>query len=202
MTYATRLLLATVFVSALIASNGCGKKDTPPAPATEAAKVDAPQDTTPAAKKTTDLVMPDACSFLDAAEVAAATGWKSAKVVKVDTGAEYLSACDYVDVADPKRVVKVGIAFGALIPDDSANYAEIVGDREGTLKKPATPVTTFGVPTIEMDAGPGAQSMQTRFEPTTELTVTTPTQQITRALFPRVLIKLRALPELQIRNVS
>jgi hypothetical protein len=122
--------------------------------------------------------------------------------VKVNTGAEYLSACDYVDAADKSRVVKVAIAFGALIPDDSANYAEIVGDREGTLKQPATPVTTFGIPTIEMDGGPGAQSMQTRFEPTTELTVTTPTQQITRVLFPRALINLRALPELQSRNVS
>jgi len=197
MTNLARCLL-TGYVSTLLAA--CGNSPSPPA--ADAAKVEPPKEAPAPAKKTTNLVMPDACGFLDAAEVATAAGWKSAKAMKVDTGAEYLSACNYVDSADPQRVVKVNIAFGALIPDDSANYAEIVGDREGQLKQPAKPVTTFGIPVIEMDGGPGAQSMQTRFEPTTELTVTTPTLQTTRVLFPRVLIKLRALPELQIRNDS
>jgi hypothetical protein len=180
---------------------GCGKSEPPAPPAAQAtAAPEAPAAQTPAT--TSALVMPDACALLDAAEVATAAGWKAAKAVKVDTGAEYLAACDYVDPADPKRVVKVGIAFGALIPDDSAHYAAIVGDREGTLQRPATPVTNLGVPAIEMDGGPGAQSLQTRFEPTTELTVTAPTLQMTRALFPRALIKLRELPELRNRNDS
>lgn len=196
----TRALLL-VLGSGLLFAAGCGKPA--PAPAAPAAKTDAGGAAAPVATEATSaLVMPDACALLDAAEVATAAGWRAAKTVKVNTGAEYLAACDYVDAADPTRVVKVGIAFGALIPDDSANYAAIVGDREGTLKRPATPVTNLGVPAIEMDGGPGAQSMQTRFEPTTELTVTTPTQQMTRALFPRALIKLRQLPELQNRNDS
>lgn len=190
--------ISAILIATCLAA-GCGKSEAPPVPA----KVEPPKEAAaPAAKSHTSLVMPDACALLDAGEVATAAGWKSANAVKVNTGAEYLATCDYVDAANPSRLVKVAIAFGALIPDDSANYAEIVGDREGTLKQPATPVTTFGIPTIEMDGGPGAQSMQTRFEPTTELTVTTPTQQITRVLFPRALIKLRALPELQSRNVS
>jgi len=146
--------------------------------------------------------MPDACALLDAKEVAIATGWKAAKAVVVNTGAEYLAACNYVDAADAKNAVKVNVAFGALIPDDSANYASVVGTRNGTLKQPAVPVTSFADPTIEMDAGTGAQSMQTRFEPTTELTVTTPTMQITRVLFPRALVKLKKTPELRKRNVS
>lgn len=197
MTRTTRSLLAATLASACIA--GCSKNESPASPPPEPLK-DAPA---PAPeKKTTNLVMPDACTMLDAAEVAAAAGWKSAKPEKVDMHAEYLSACSYTDAADPKQVVKVNIAFGALIPDDSANYASIVGDRSGTLKQPATPVTTFGVPVIEMDGGPGAQSMQTRFQPTTELTVTTPTMQTTRILFPRALINLRKLPELQLRKDS
>jgi hypothetical protein len=190
--------ISAVLLATCLAA-GCGKSEAPPA----AAKAETPKEATaPAAAPLTTLVMPDACALLDAGEVATAAGWKSAQAVKVNTTAEYLAACDFIDGADKSRVVKVAIAFGALIPDDSANYAEIVGDREGTLKKPVTPVTTFGVPTIEMDGGPGAQSMQTRFEPTTELTVTTPTLQLTRVLFPRALIELRKLPELQIRNHS
>jgi len=205
MTYTTRLLLAasTSAVTLLLAT--CGQSEAPatPPPAPVAASAEAPKSPlAPVPNATTKLVMPDACSLLDAAEVASAAGWKAAKAVTVNTGAEYLAACNYVDAADPKRAVKVNIAFGALIPDDSANYASVVGTREGTLKQPATPVTSFPDPTIEMDAGPGAQSMQTRFEPTTELTVTTPTLQITRALFPRALIKLKKLPELQKRNDS
>jgi hypothetical protein len=194
----TPRILIVVFASWLAAA--CGKPAA--TPSADAAEPAAPPSAAAAAGKTTGLVMPDACALLDAAEVATSAGWKSANAVKVNTGAEYLAACNFVDAADKSHVVKVAIAFGALIPDDSANYAQSVGDREGTLKQPATPVTTFGIPVIEMDGGPGAQSMQTRFEPTTELTVTTPTLQITRALFPRALIKLRALPELQTRNDS
>jgi hypothetical protein len=181
---------------------GCDKSERP-AVAARAEPADAPA--TPASSPTSPtsaLVMPDACALLDAREVATAVGWKSAKTVQVHTGAEYLAACDFVDAADPTRVVKVNVAFGALVPEDSVSYAALVGDREGTLEKPATPVTHFDVPVIEMDGGPGAHSMQTRFEPTTELTVTTPTLQMTRVLFPRALIKLRQLPELQKRNDS
>jgi hypothetical protein len=190
-----------MFCSGLAFVGGCGKSE-PPA-AAPAQQADAPATPAPSPPSATSaLVMPDACALLDAREVATAVGWKSAKPVQVNTGAEYLSACDFVDAADPKRVVQVRIAFGALVPDDSASYAAIVGDREGTLKRPATPVTNFDVPVIEMDGGAGAQSMQTRFEPTTELTITAPTLQMTRVLFPRALIKLRQLPELQKRNDS
>jgi hypothetical protein len=201
MTDTTRL--ASIVLATCLAA-GCGKSAAPPAAdaKTQTSKEQAPKAAAAPAEVKSKLVMPDACALLDAAEVATAAGWKSANAVKVNTGAEYLAGCDFIDAADKSHVIKVAIAFGALIPDDSANYAQVVGDREGTLKQPATPVTTFGVPTIEMDGGPGAQSMQTRFEPTTELTVTTPTLQITRVLFPRALIKLRALPELQTRNVS
>jgi hypothetical protein len=193
----TRLeLLTTCALAMLLAA--CDKSPPPvSAPPPEPLK-DAPAPDKPA----TALVMPDACKMLDAAEVASAAGWKSAKAEKVDTGAVYLAACRYVDASDPKHVVTLNIAYGALIPDDSANYAQTVGDMEGALKQPATPVTTYGVPAIEMDRGPGAQSIQTRFQPTTELTVTTPSMQTTRVLFPRALINLRKLPELQLRNDS
>jgi hypothetical protein len=190
--------IVTLVIAACFAA-GCGKSEAPPA----AAKAEAPKEAAaPAAAEKPRLVMPDACALLDAGEVAKAAGWSSANAVKANTNAVYLARCDFVDAADKTRVVKVEIAYGALIPDDSANYAEIVGDLEGRLKKPATPVTTFGIPVIEMDGGTGVQSMQTRFEPTTELTVTTPTMQTTRVLFPRALITLRKLPELQIRNDS
>ncbi len=194
----TRLELLTTGAAIALLLCACDQATPPAATTPPEPSKDAPAPE----RKTTNLVMPDACALLDAADVANAAGWKSASVQKVETHVEYLSACNYLDAADPRRMVRVNIAFGALIPDDSANYAAIVGDREGTLKQPAKPVGNLGVPAIEMDGGPGAQSMQTRFQPTTELTVTTPAMQTTRLLFPRALINLKKLPELQLRNDS
>lgn len=137
------------------------------------------------------LHVPDACSLLDVDNVANVSGWKGLKAVKVDTGAEYLSACSLVDGTDPARFVKIAVAIGSDEPKDSVEYAQIVGDRSGTLQRPAKAVTNLGVPVIEMDGGPGAQAMQTRMKPVTELTITTPTMQLTRTLFPAALIELR-----------
>jgi hypothetical protein len=190
--------IVPAFVLLLLAA--CAREDKPP----EVAKAAAPA---PAAAPTeTELVMPDPCSLLDAAVVAKAAGWKSATPKAVQTTAIYIAACDFTDAADAKHVVKLVLTYGALIPDDSAHYAELVGDKGGLLKKPATPVNNLGEAVIEMDGGPGAQSMQTRIDPTAELTVTADTMPITRVLFPQALINLRKIlpvpAPLQKRNDS
>jgi hypothetical protein len=185
---------------ALLLLTACTQDDKPPAaakPAAPAAEAEAPA---------TKLVRPDPCSVLDAAVVAKVAGWKSATPAPVQTSAVYIAACDYTDAADAKHVVKLVLTYGALIPDDSAQYAEMVGNKGGTLVKPATPVTNLGEAVIEMDGGPGAQSMQTRIDPTAELTVTADTMQVTRVLFPQALINLRKIlpvpAPLQKRNDS
>ncbi|HTU66520.1 MAG TPA: hypothetical protein VMF52_11265 [Steroidobacteraceae bacterium] len=188
-TYALSLLLALPMMA-------CGQKaaDAPPSADAAAAK-DPPKspiepvDEAPPKK----LVMPDACGLVTVEEVAAAAGWKSAQAVPVKTGAEWLAACNYVDAANAAHVVNVALAFGALIPDDAAQYAKLVGTKDGYLKQPATPVTTYGVDAIEMDAGANGQSIQTRIVPTSELTVTSPLMPTSRVLFPKALKRLQAI---------
>lgn len=185
---------------------GCGEDSKAPAAPSETEKAEiAKAETPPAPDKAQPedenikLVMPDACSLLDAKDVAAAAGWKSAQMKAVNTGVEYLAGCEYTDAADAKHVVKAQIAYGALIPDDSEKYAALVGDKDGTLKQPASPVTTFGVPTIEMDGG-DYHSMQTRMEPTTEITVTTPTLSATHVLFPKALVRMKEIIDTDAKN--
>jgi len=185
---------------ALLLLTACSRDEKSP----EAAKASEPA--TEAEPPEAKLVMPDPCSLLDAAAVANAAGWKAATPTPVQTTAVYIAACDFTDAADAKHVVKLVLTYGALIPDDSAQYAAMVGNKGGMLKQPATPVTTLGEAVIEMDGGPGAQSMQTRIDPTAELTVTADTMQVTRVLFPQALINLRKIlpvpAPLQKRNDS
>ena len=179
---------AVLLVGLLVA---CGKSETP---------ADAPGNATAAAAEMPPepkaFPTPDACALLSVESVAAITGWKSPQVEPVSTGADYLSACTIVDGAQTARFVKIAVALGSAAPKDSADYARTVGDRSGTLRKPATPITTLAVPVIEMDAGPDAQMMQARLAQNVELTITTQSMDLTRSLFPPALVKLRSkLPE-------
>lgn len=173
--------LAFIAFTTLVA---CGKEDAKP----EAAKTEQPAEEKP----DPGFHLPDACALLDVAAVANVSGWKDLKVVKVDTGAEYLSACNIIG-ADPKHFVKISVAIGGDEFKDSKEFAEIYGDRSGTLVRPAKAVTNLGAPVIEMDGGPEMQAMQSRTKPYTEMTITTPSMQLTRTLFPQALIKLREL---------
>src|SRR4051812_49018705 len=90
---------------------GCG--DEAKGPAAKPAPPASPFTPVADAPKST-LAMPDACTLLDANDVAKAAGWKSARMTPVKTGVEYIAACDYVDAGDAKRVVKLVLAYGAL----------------------------------------------------------------------------------------
>ncbi len=176
----------------------CGKEAAPPVAAKAAEPVaDEPAADEPAPK----LHVPDACSILEVDDVASVSGWKDLKLVPVSVDPAYLSACDIVG-SDPKHFVKIAIAVGGDEYADSLSYAQIVGDRSGTLRSPAKPITNLGVPAVEMDGGPDMQTMQSRTKPYTELTITTPSMQLTRTLFPQALIALRRelVPELKNRN--
>lgn len=168
----------------------CGKSEAP---------ADAPKKETAAAQMPPEpkaFPKPDACSLLSVESVASITGWKAPKVIPVDAGADYLSSCTFVDAAQPTRFVKVAVSLGSAIPKSSEEYAKTVGDRSGTLRKPATPINTLAVPVIEMDGGPDFQAMQARLEQFVELTVTTQSMDLTRSLFPPALVALRAkLPD-------
>jgi hypothetical protein len=159
----------------------CGKEEASPA----AAKADGPAAEEAAPK----LHVPNACSILEVGNVANVSGWKDLKLVPVDVDPAYLSACDIVG-SDPGHFVKIAIAIGGDEYADSLSYAQTVGDRSGTLRTPAKPITNLGVPVIEMDGGPDRQAMQSRTKPYTELTITTPSMQLTRTLFPQALIAL------------
>lgn len=160
----------------------CGKEE----PKVEAAQTEQPAQTEP----DPGFHLPDACALLDVDAVANVSGWKDLKRVKVDTGANYLSACNIIG-ADPKHFVKIAIAMGGDEFKDSKEFAEAMGDRSGTLVSPAKAITNLGAPVIEMDGGPEMQAMQSRTKPYTEMTITTPSMQLTRTLFPQALIKLR-----------
>jgi hypothetical protein len=176
--------LAVLLVGLLAA---CGKSEQP---------ADAPKNATSAVAEMPPepkgFPTPDACALLSVESVAAITGWKAPKVEPVDTHVSYLSACTFVDGAQKARFVKIAVALGSAAPKDSAEYAKTVGDRSGTLRKPATPITTLAVPVIEMDAGPDAQMMQARLPQNVELTITTQSMDLTRSLFPPALVKLRS----------
>lgn len=178
------ILLALLSLTVLTA---CDEEDAPAETAKAEAPVVAPPDADAAPPK---LHVPDACQILDVGKVADVSGWKDLKKVPVATDPAYLSACDIIG-ADPKHFVKIAIAIGGDEHQDSLEYASIVGDRSGTLKSPAKPITNLGVPVIEMDGGPDMQAMQSRTKPYTEMTITTPSMQLTRTLFPQALIALR-----------
>jgi hypothetical protein len=177
------ILMALLSLTMLTA---CEEEDEPAKTASaEAPAASAPETETAAPK----LHVPDACRILEVEQVAKVSGWKDLKKVLVATDPAYLSACDIVGT-DQKHFVKIRIAVGGDEHKDSLEYASIVGDRSGTLRSPAKPITTFGVPVIEMDGGPDMQAMQSRTKPYTELTITTPSMQLTRTLFPQALIAL------------
>jgi len=177
----------------VIALTACGKSEAP-TPAPKSAPETAPAAAMPPEPK--DFPTPDACTLLDVDSVAAVTGWKATKAVPVSTGAVYLSYCHFVDGKKTAHAVKVEVAVGSAYPENADEYAHAVGDMMGRLKAPATPVTNLGVPAIEMDGGPDAQSMQTRLPQHVELTVTSASMDVTRTLFPQALVRMRAkLPE-------
>ena len=168
----------------------CGKSE---APADAAKKGTAAAQMPPEPKA---FPKPDACSLLSVETVASITGWKAPTPKPVDAGADYISSCMYVDAAQPTRFVKITVSLGSAIPKNSEDYAKTVGDRSGTLLKPATPINTLVVPVIEMDGGPDFQAMQARLEQFVELTVFTQSMDLTRSLFPPALVALRAkLPD-------
>jgi hypothetical protein len=175
---------ASLALIAFTALTACSKEDAKP----EAANTETPAK----AKEDPGFHLPDACALLEVDAVANVTGWKDLKRVPVDTGASYLSACNIIGT-DPKHFVKINIAMGGDEFKDSKEFAEIYGDRSGTLVRPAKAVTNLGAPVIEMDGGPEMQAMQSRTKPYTEMTITTPSMQLTRTLFPQALIKLREL---------
>jgi hypothetical protein len=178
----TSPLLLIVFASLA----ACGQDSAP----AETAKTEPPAVQAVADEPAPKLHVPDACQILEVGNVANVSGWKDLKKVPVAVDPAYLSACDIVG-SDPQHFVKIAIAVGGDEHKDSAEYASIVGDRSGTLRSPAKPITNLGVPAIEMDGGPEMQAMQARTRPYTELTITTPSMQLTRALFPQALISLR-----------
>ena len=175
---------ASLAFIALTSLTACSKEEAKP----EAAKTEQPAEEKP----DPGFNVPDACALLEVAAVANVSGWKDLKLVPVDTGAEYLSACNIIG-ADPKHFVKIAIAIGGDEFKDSKEFAEAYGDRSGTLVRPARAVTNLGAAVIEMDGGPEMQAMQSRTKPYTEMTITTPSMQLTRTLFPQALIKLREL---------
>lgn len=174
----------SLVVIAFAALAACGKEDSQ----AEAANPEQP----PEEEAQATFKLPDACKLLDVAAVANVSGWKDLKVVPVKTDAEYLSACNIVG-ADPKHFVKINVAMGGDEYEESQEFATNMGDRSGTLRSPARPVMNLGAPVIEMDGGPEMQAMQSRTKPFTEMTITTPSMQLTRTLFPQALIKLREL---------
>jgi hypothetical protein len=180
---------STLVLLVFAALAACGQDDAP-AETASAAKTEKPAGEEAGDKAAPRLHVPDACSLLAVRNVASISGWKGLKMVPVDTQAEYLSACNIIG-ADPKQFVKIAVAVGGDEFKDSQEFAQIMGDRSGTLLSPAKPVTNLGVPVIEMDGGPEMQAMQARTTPYTELTITTPSMQLTRALFPQALIALR-----------
>ena len=146
------------------------------------------------------VVLLAACGKSEAPADAAKKGTAAAEMppeaTPVDAGVDYISSCTFTDEAQPTRFVKVVVSLGSAIPKSSEEYANTVGDRSGTLRKPATPITTLAVPVIEMDGGPDFQAMQARLEQFVELTVTTQSMDLTRSLFPPALVALRAkLPD-------
>jgi hypothetical protein len=178
---------ATLALIAFTALTSCSQEEAKP----EAAQAEQPEQ--PEEEKAgPGFHVPDACALLDVAAVTNVSGWKDLKVVKVDTGAEYLSGCNIIGV-DPKHFVKISIAIGGDEFKDSKEFAEAYGDRSGTLVRPARAITNLGAPVIEMDGGPEMQAMQSRTKPYTEMTIITPSMQLTRTLFPQALIKLREL---------
>lgn len=174
----------SLVVIAFAALAACAKEDAQPETAN--------QDQPPEEETQPNFKLPDACKLLDVAAVANVSGWKDLKVVPVKTDAEYLSACNIVG-ADPKHFVKINVAMGGDEYEESKEFATNMGDRSGTLRSPAKPIMNLGAPVIEMDGGPEMQAMQSRTKPFTEMTITTPSMQLTRTLFPQALIKLREL---------
>jgi hypothetical protein len=158
-----------VVLSCVLAVVACSSKESADTSASTAAQQ-------PAAS------VPDACKLLTLEEMKQATGWANPVMSDVTVDRSYQSSCNFADGTSPMHYVSVSVIVGGMTHDSSAAYAQSVGYSGGVLSEPARAVHGFNLPAIETRMG-SMHSMRASTPQAVELTISSASPEITRALF-------------------
>jgi len=179
--------LAAFFCGLAVAA--CGSKDSSDSSVATVDSTAASAAAAGASAQKAAASVPDACKLLTVDELKQATGWANPVASDATVDRSYQSSCNFLDGGNLARYVSVVVIVGGMTHADSAAYAQSVGNIGGTLSEPAKPVDGFNVPAIETRMG-GMHSMRGSTPQAVELTISSDSPEITRALFTAAVTRI------------